>query len=268
MIQQPQNEEYTSKYDLSADIYESDGIAILVNMARSGKIDPQNIDIVDVYDKYMLKLIEMKCDNLRVTGRTLFLASVLLRFKSNILEGIKLEDIEPPQEEFFDDEDNYEAFEPTQLSLPTNNIISFDEVLERRTSTRFNTKRPVTLDDLIRHLEFYEQLERKRSVKNAHERAKRRVQNYSKFTANDIVNLAHDEYIKQGAMRLEQNLKKIFEHEDKIEFNELCLLGMDRVTTYIALLHLCVNSDYNLVQDEFYSDLYVTKTTQKILQEA
>ena len=31
---------------------EVDGIDILVNMAKQGKIDPWNIDIVDVTDKY------------------------------------------------------------------------------------------------------------------------------------------------------------------------------------------------------------------------
>lgn len=267
-MQQFAGEIFQSEYNLNPNVCETDGIAILVDMARSGKIDPWNIDIVDVYDKYILKLIEMKSNNLRATGRTILLASVLLRLKSNILEGVKLEDFEPSPEDFFDDDEDYDSMEPMQLSLPSNNVISFDEVLERRTSTRLNVNRSVTLDDLIRHLEFYEQLERKRSLKNAHERAKRRVQSYAKFTADDIVNLAHDEYIELGVQRLQENLTKIFEREEKIELRELTLLGMDRISVYIALLFLSARSDYDLVQDEFYSDLYVTKTTEKILQEA
>ena len=51
---------------------EVDGIEILVNMARQGKIDPWNVDIVEVTDKYLMHLFQSKAQNLRLTGRTLF----------------------------------------------------------------------------------------------------------------------------------------------------------------------------------------------------
>ena len=47
--------------------------------------------------------------------------------------------------------------------------------------------------------------------------------------------------------------------QDKIELNELTLLGMDKISAYISLLFLTAESDYDLEQDEFYSDLYVVK---------
>ena len=34
---------------------------------------------------------------------------------------------------------------------------------------------------------------------------------------------------------------------------------MDRISAYISLLFLTADSDYDLEQDEFYSDLYVVK---------
>jgi len=43
-----------------------DGIEILVDMAKSNKIDPWNIDIVEVTDQYLQKLVEMKSNNLRL----------------------------------------------------------------------------------------------------------------------------------------------------------------------------------------------------------
>ena len=52
---------------------------------------------------------------------------------------------------------------------------------------------------------------------------------------------------------------KILNRQDKIELNELTLLGMDRISAYISLLFLTAESDYDLEQDEFYSDLYVVK---------
>ena len=37
-----------------------DAIEIIVDMAKTGKIDPWNIDIVKVHDEYMKKLRELK----------------------------------------------------------------------------------------------------------------------------------------------------------------------------------------------------------------
>ncbi len=237
---------------------EVDGIEILVNMAKSGKIDPWNVDIVEVTDKYLMHLFQSKAQNLRLTGRTLLFAAILLKLKSNVLEGIDVLDFEPQHE----DEFNYDDEMPLDYEeeyIPTNNVISIDEVLQRRTSVRLNHNRVVTLRDLIRQLEFYEMLDKKQSLKNAHERAKRRVQNYAKLSPDDIINLAHDEYIENGVQRLKANLCEILNRQDKIELNELTLLGMDKMSAYISLLFLTVESDYDLEQDEFYGDLYVVK---------
>ncbi len=237
---------------------EVDGIEILVSLAKQGKINPWNVDIVEVTDKYLMHLFQSKAQNLRLTGRTLLFAAILLKLKSNVLEGLDILDFEPPQEDAF----NYDDEMPLDYEeeyIPTNNVISIDEVLQRRTSVRLNHNRVVTLRDLIRQLEFYEMLDKKQSLKNAHERAKRRVQNYAKLSPDDIINLAHDEYIEQGVQRLRANLSEILSRQDRIELNELTLLGMDKISAYVSLLFLTVDSDYDLEQDEFYSDLYVIR---------
>ena len=238
---------------------EVDGIEILVNMAKHGKIDPWNVDIVEVTDKYLMHLFQSKAQNLRLTGRTLLFAAILLKLKSNILEGLDVLDFEPQHEEDFNYDDDMPLDYGEEEYIPTNNVISIDEVLQRRTSVRLNHNRVVTLRDLIRQLEFYEMLDKKQSLKNAHERAKRRVQNYARLSPDDIINLAHDEYIENGVQRLKANLSEILSRQDKIELNELTLLGMDKISAYISLLFLTAESDYDLEQDEFYSDLYVVK---------
>ena len=73
---------------------EIDGISILVEMAKNGKVDPWNIDIVDVTDKYLAQIFKIKANNLRLTGRTLLFAAILLKLKSNILEGISVNQFE------------------------------------------------------------------------------------------------------------------------------------------------------------------------------
>ena len=248
----------TAKQEEYVQEAEVDGIEILVDMAKHGKIDPWNVDIVEVTDKYLMHLFQSKAQNLRLTGRTLLFAAILLKLKSNVLEGLDVLDFEPQPEIDLEYDDAPLDYQDEEY-IPTNNVISIDEVLQRRTSVRLNHNRVVTLRDLIRQLEFYEMLDKKQSLKNAHERAKRRVQNYAKLSPDDIINLAHDEYIENGVQRLKANLSEILSRQDKIELNELTLLGMDKISAYISLLFLTVESDYDLEQDEFYSDLYVVK---------
>lgn len=240
-----------------------DGIEILVNMAKRNELDPWNVNIVDVTDRYLHHLVELKQNNLRLTGRTLLFAAILLRLKSDVLEGIDPLMLEEDAiAEFDEDYDDPDFYDMEHLATRAN-IIPIDEALERRTSVKLNRKRVVTLKDLIKQLEFYEELERKRSLKNAHERAKRRVRSYANLTPQDIINLAHDEYIEDSVKRLYCLLERLFESSEKINLTELATAGMDRISTYIALLFLSADGRVDLVQDEFYSDLYVVADNLK-----
>ena len=239
---------------------ENEGIGILVSMAKAGKIDPWNIDIIDITDKYLAHCCSMQSENLRITGRTYLFASVLLNMKSKILDGIDvLQFQDAPEVEPEYDDDGFIVDYPEEDYIPSANVQTIEDVLQRRTSVRLNRNRVVTLRDLIRQLQFYEKLDKENTIKNAHERAKQRVRSFAKFTPEDIINLAHEEYIEDCVLRLKDNLQQIFEENDKVELNQLTLLGMDKISAYIALLFLTVDTDYDLYQKEFYSDLYVVK---------
>lgn len=259
--QQGQNDANFDFVSTASANQEMDGIEILVSMAKTGKVNPWSIDIVDITDKYLSHLFQMKAQNLRLTGRTLLFAAILLKLKSNILEDLDVNEFDGVNEdELVDDLDISDDFNnDDDFGYNQNNVVSIDEVLQRRMSVRVNRNRVVTLKDLIRQLEFYEMIDKKQSLKNAHERAKRRVRSYANLSADDIINLAHDEYIEDGVQKLKANLEHILLNAKRVELNELTLLGMDRISAYISLLFLCVDTDYELVQDEFYSDLYVTR---------
>ncbi len=245
---------------------EFDGIDVLVAMVRQGKIDPWAIDIVEVADMFSAHIFQSKAQNLRYTSRVILYAAILLKMKSDILDGLDPMQFLPPEEQaadfddgFMPDDEMYENY------VPTNNVASFEEVLQRRTSVRLNRNRVVTLRDLVRQLEFYAKLDKKVEIENAKKRAKnaRRRNDLAHLTAADMVNLAHEEDYKIGAAILKNNLTEILNREDKIELNELTLLGLDRTTAYISLLFLVVEGDYTIQQDNFYGDLYVVKNQHK-----
>lgn len=245
---------------------EFDGIDVLYAMARQGKIDPWAVDIVQVADMFSAHIFQSKAQNLRYSSRVILYAALLLKMKADILDGIDITEIIPPSEGndgfddgYLSDDEMYEDY------IPTNNVTSFDEVLQRRTSVRLNRNRVVTLRDLVRQLEFYAKLDKKVEIENAKKRAQtaRRRNDISHLTAADMVNLAHEEDYKLGASILRNNLAEILDREDKIELNELTLLGMDRITAYISLLFLVAEGNYTLRQKDFYGDLYVVKNLHK-----
>ncbi|MBO6272499.1 segregation/condensation protein A [bacterium] len=242
---------------------EFDGIDVLVTMARQGKIDPWAIDIVEVADMFSAHIFQSKAQNLRYTSRVILYAAILLKMKSDILNGLDPMQFLPPEEGMEDDlfDDGFPSDDMYEDYIPTNNVASFEDVLQRRTSIRLNRNRVVTLRDLVRQLEFYAKLDKKVEIENAKKRAQnaRRTRDLSKMTASDMVNLAHEEDYKLGASILKNNLTEILNREDKIELNELTLLGMDRITAYISLLFLVAEGDYTFKQETFYGDLYVVK---------
>ena len=255
------NTEFISKSGIKKDV-QTDAIEIILDLVRMGKIDPWNIDIVDLYDKYMARISELKQDNLRSVGKAILFSSTLLKIKSDIFQGISINDFEAEPLDYFED-DEFTSDDYEQMHIPTNNIVSFDEVLQRRTSVRLNRKRTVTLKDLIRHIQFYEDLEKKYAIKSALDRKERRVRNYASLKAAEIKELAHDEYVEEVVERMRQNLAQILSREENIELRELCLLGFDRSSAFIALLFLAREGNYKLFQEEFYGKLYVGKADEE-----
>ena len=247
----------------------TDGIALLVTMAKTGKIDPWDIDIVDLTDKYLVQMAEKKANNLRNTGRTIWLASVLLKLKSNVLVGLDPMDFDSvmAQSNF---EDYDDGFEPDYNPQPVRktNVVSIDEALKRRLSTRLNRKRTVTLQDLIKQLKFYEELDKKQSLKNSLNRAKERARNFDNISAKEFVKQAADnESIKITISAITKKLEKIFVKCEKVELNDLVDIGMEKVSAYMALLFLTAENKVSLHQEEIYGELFVQKAEMETIAE-
>ena len=62
-------------------------VEILYQLAKRGEIDPWNIDIVAVTERFLTELERRRELDLMISGRTIFYASVLLRMKSELLDG-------------------------------------------------------------------------------------------------------------------------------------------------------------------------------------
>jgi len=224
-----------SLFELSEDVL-NEPVEILMNLAKNGDINPWDIDIVEVTDVFLERIEHIQMMDLRISGRTLLYASILLRMKST---GIVQE--EEPDDEFdmFDDEvDFYDVDEYPVPKLPI-----------RRRATR-----PVTLQELILELKKAENVETRRRDRKVF----RKLEERSASTTDEVLGIAHEEDILGRVKILGEKLKDDFNSCDFVKFSDL--LGEDRsenIMTYVSLLFLATDKQVWIAQKELFGELYV-----------
>lgn len=212
-----------------------DPIEILVNLAKNGEIDPWNIDIVEVTDKFLQQVEELEKMDLRVSGRTLLYAAILLRMKSNALV-----EVEEPQDDVIEDESL--DFEIGDYPVPAMPL--------RRSSNR-----PVTLEELLSELKKAEVVEKRRMERFKDRTDERRA------TVEEVLSFAHEEDIESRVGRMRNLLNELFAKQKYIKFSELStpLDRAGKVMAYLAILFLATRKEIWLDQEELFGELFIRR---------
>ena len=174
-----------------------EAIANLINLAEKGEIDPWDVPVIDIIDRFLAELgligeIETPQQeaDLPRSGQAFLWASMLVLFKADSLHTLESELAEIESEEFFE-EDIY-LDEPR--SLPAN----LEQHLRRRTSVQPVGKRRVTLQELIEQLEHIAA-----EIEAAATDGPRRSQRSRSAAIKAIAQLAHNENLTELAAQLE-----------------------------------------------------------------
>ncbi|MBN2109802.1 MAG: segregation/condensation protein A [Methanosarcinaceae archaeon] len=211
-------------------------VEILMNLAKNGDINPWDIDIVNVTDMFLERIEQMQMMDLRISGRTLLYASILLRMKST---GIMEEEEEEDYPDMSGDElDFYDVEEYPVPRLPI-----------RRRATR-----PVTLQELILELQKAEKVETRRKDR----KVRRRLEEGSAVTTDEVLGIAHEEDILGRVKSLGERLKNDLAEKEFVILSDL--LGDNRsenIMTYVSLLFLATEKKVWLTQNEMFGELYV-----------
>ncbi len=217
----------------SEDILE-EPIEILVNLAKNGEIDPWNIDIVEVTDKFLRQVEELERMDLRVSGRTLLYAAILLRMKSNVLV-----EVEEPEDIIEYDSLQFEIRDYPVPAMPL-----------RRSSNR-----PVTLEELLSELKKAEAVEKRRLDRVKNKTEERRT------TIEEVLSIAHEEDIESRIEKMRELLNELFEKQKYIKFSDLSS-PLDRtgiVMAYLAILFLATKKEIWLEQEELFGELFIRR---------
>ena len=253
-----------------------EAIANLINLAERGEIDPWDVPVITIIDRFLDELGLMgetespqQEADLPRSGQAFLWASMLVLFKADSLHLLQEELLEIEEEEFFEEE----FPETERRSLPAN----LEQHIRRRSSVQPVGKRRVTLQELIEQLEHIAaEIEAA-----ATDTSPRRSKTSRSAAIKAIAQLAHNENLTELAAQLESflylNLENLAGDRDEncVDWENLLQRwhtadaakvlnqghdrdsDLDRAGVFWALLLLSAQSKVELVQEEFYQDLSV-----------
>ncbi|MBE9185788.1 segregation/condensation protein A [Microcoleus sp. LEGE 07076] len=255
----------------------SEGIAILIDLAERGEIDPWDVKVIEVFDRCLSQLTNT-CDadpskdfsDLSHSGQAFLYASMLVLLKA---ESIVLS--EPPANPESDEAALEDAEQSGGRHLPQH----LERQLRRRGVAQLPQKRPVSLPELIEQLQLMKAAMEQTVAPRRRPTSKMRSQ-----AAQAIFELAHQENLVETASELErfltergseigegwldlEQLLELWHHnndlhssvnpEPPLSAGEVDLPNHDRVGIFWALLLLSAQSKVELLQEEFYQDLKI-----------
>lgn len=195
----------------AAKIFES--IALLIDLAQRGEIDPWDVQVIEVIDRYLSKLFSAdeatqaaREANLSQSGQAFLSASMLVLFKAKTLielEQREADDLDPSEDDFLPEVED---------GTPANRRLPLEQQLSRRSAALPPEKRRVTLQELIEQLQLMaHQLQLQNEANalstNTTRTARHRSQSRTGMTRATL-ELAHQENLTQVARELEQFLNR------------------------------------------------------------
>jgi segregation and condensation protein A len=251
-----------------------EAIANLINLAERGEIDPWDVPVINIIDRFLAELGLMGETNspqaeadLPRSGQAFLWASMLVLFKADTLHLLQ-DELAEIEEEFLEPEI---LVEQVGRSLPAN----LEQHLRRRTSFQPVGKRRVTLQELIEQLEHIAaEIEAAATDSSPRRSARSRT-----AAIKAIAQLAHNENLTELAAQLESflilNLTQLSSEQDYVDWENLLQKwhttesanvsdsphlespNSDRAGVFWALLLLSAQSKVELFQEEFYQDLSI-----------
>lgn len=207
-------------------------VDLLVDLVISDELDPWDIDIVDIANRFLEEVRQMAKINLRLSGKTLLAASILLRMKS--------ENIMPEEEE-----EEEEIIWPDAFYAEVEEIK--EEILPISAPVRRRAERKTTLFELIEALQraLSEEMIRKNFPRNGKQRTKLVIQ-------------VDEEDIKEKIAKVYAKIKKLADIAEVVKFSELISNREEIVEVFLALLYLDSQMKITIWQKELFGEIFIT----------
>ncbi len=231
-------------------IVEDDDISwksILLDLVNNEHMDPWDIDISVLTNRYITTIKELKETNLKLSGKVLLAAAILLRIKSKRLVGEDLNEFdrllassEMSEEQFYDElEQELAQGEAAGMT---------DQSLELRPRLPQPRKRKVSVYDLVKALEKALEVKKRRFMNALHDVDV--VIPEKKFDITSAMQSLYGKLVGFFAKGMKKfTFTKLVPSKNK----------EDKVFTFIPLLHLANEGKVELYQKEHFGEIEISQ---------
>ncbi|MFN5397755.1 MAG: segregation/condensation protein A [Pseudanabaena sp.] len=228
-----------------------DAIALLIDLAERGEIDPWDVQVIDVVDRFLSRLIVSDRRDLYDSGQAMLYASMLVLLKANSLSDMQSA---YEQEANTDDEQGEldEEIVTDSMRLPTD----FDKRLRRLPVALPPKARRITLEELIAQIEAISEIVDRKTSKPTKRPSQSKVARKAAMKA--IAQLAHKENLSEMVEEIERYF--LLHPDEEIEISDLAAVFNDRVGVFWGLLLMSSQSKVELFQSEFYGKIQIVPT--------
>jgi segregation and condensation protein A len=240
-------------YNLIFDQEEVNWQTILMELVKAEHMDPWDIDISEIANKYIQVVKKMQETNLRISGKVILASALLLNVKSKRLLGEELEELDRLFAQS-KESDEYTDYGDADLLTPDAQSEEIRRMIYPRTPQP--RKRKVSVYDLM------EALEKAMKVRN------RRLTRKLPLLRQNI-KIPDTVDVTEIILKVYKQIKDHFsESNEKLTFSSL-LPAEDKeskVFTFIPLLHLENERRVNLIQEKPFSEIQIEmlRKTQKL----
>lgn len=225
---------------------------IILDLVSSEQMDPWDVNISLLTDKYIERLRELKEQDLKVGGKVVLAASILLRIKSTKLVSDDMDDFDRliagtdmNQEAFYD------SLEQELAQGEREALKEEFELLPRMPQAR---RRKVSVFDLVKALDKALEVKQRRVLQSIPPPLPLPVRKFD---------------LGASVANLLQRLKSLFSYKKRLTFTDLLPTHskQDKVYTFIPLLHLSNQQKVELEQAVPFGEIEVKLAEEKNVQQ-
>jgi segregation and condensation protein A len=227
-----------------------DAIALLIDLTERGEINPWDVQVIDVVDRFLSRLIVSDRRDLYDSGQAMLYAAMLVLLKANSLSDSQ--SAYDQTEESTDDLEIESDDIATSSRLPTD----FDKRLRRLPVALPPKARRITLEELIAQIEAIAEIVDRKTSKPTKRPSQSKMARKAAMKA--ITQLAHKENLSEMVEEIERYF--ILHPDEEIEITDLAEVFNDRVGVFWGLLLMSSQSKVELFQTEFYGKIQIVPT--------
>ncbi len=215
---------------------------IIYDLVKSEELDPWNVDISHLAQRYIETVRSLQEHNFFISGKMLLASSILLRIKTHKLVDEHLVDFDnqlfPPEEDLLSDAEEEIKYNAHQ---------DYPPLLIKTPQPR---KRQLTIKDLMKALEQAIEVEERRKIKRI----------MSARVIREAVLPQKKIDITQLIASVYDRIKSWFGKKPNLTFTELVNSEKkeDKIMTFIPLLYLTNQQKIDLQQEKAFEEIQIT----------